>query len=190
MANENLGDLRTLGGMIPTPIGDFIITEKGTLRRMLEIAPIFLTSTPKDVQSIQINSLNSIVDPHDEVELILGKRLTNPVILSFDFGCHIVTHQNYDLPIPVNFIHIGVTRFNLGLVGTVCDLLPGNLGKIGLFEILHCGVIRVARDQNSQLLGMVGEFHPLAKIGQKLKSAFPRGTLQKDSHYSFRRHIA
>lgn len=157
---------------------------------MLKIAPFFPTSAPKNVQGIEINSLNSIIDPHNEVELILGERFANAVILPLDFGNHIVTHQNHDLPIPVDFIHIGIARFNLGFIGTAYDLLPGNLGKIGLFDISHGFIIRVARDQNSHLFRMVGEIHPLAKIGQKLESTFPCGTLQKDSHYSFRRHIA
>ena len=189
MTNQNFGNLLVLLRMIDAPIGHLVVTEKGTLRWMLEIAPFLLPLASKDIECIQIASLNSVVDPHDVVQMI-GKCLTNAVILAFDLGNHIIAHQNDNLPIPIDFIHVGVTSLNLGLIGTACDLLPGHFGKIGLLQIQHRGIIGVARDQNSQLLGVVGEFHPFAEVGEKLVRAFPRGTLQQDSHYSFKRHIA
>lgn len=190
MTNQNFGNLLILLRVIDAPIGDLVVTEEGTLRGMLEVAPFLLPLASKDVQGIQIGSLNPVIDPHDKIELILGKGLANAVILAFDLGNHIITHQDDDLPIPIDFIHVGVTGLNLGLIGAACDLLPGHFGKIGLLEIQHRGIIGVARDQNSQLLRMVGEFHPFAEVGEKLVRAFPCGTLQQDSHYSFKRHIA
>lgn len=143
MTNQNFGDVLALGGVIQTPISDLIITEKGTLRGMLEIPPFFLPFAPKDVECIQIASLNSVVDPHDKIELILGKCFTNEVVLPLDFGNHIVAHENDNLPIPMNFVHVGVASLNLGLIGAPCDLLLGHFWKIGLLDILHRDIIRV-----------------------------------------------
>ena len=189
MTNQNFGDLLAMLRVILAPIGDFIVTEEGTLRGMLEVAPFLLPLASKDVQGIQIGSLNPVIDPHDVVQMI-GKGLANAVILSFDLGNHIIAHQDDNLPIPIDFIHVGVTSLNLGLIGTACDLLPGHFGKIGLLEIQHRGIIGVARDQNSKVFRTVGKFHPFAEVGEKLVRAFPRRTLQQDSHYSFKRHIA
>jgi hypothetical protein len=65
--NENLGNVLDLTGMIAAPIRDLIVAEKGTLGRMLHVAPGFLPCASKDIQRIQVDPLNSVVNPDDEI---------------------------------------------------------------------------------------------------------------------------
>lgn len=190
MTNEDLGDLLHSGHIVAAPIGDLIIAEERSIRRMLQLSPGLLPLATKDVQGIQIDSLNSVIDPNNEVELVRRKCLANAIILSLNLRDHIIAHQNDDIPLPLDFIHIGIAGFNLGLVRASTDLLPGNFGKICLCAILHRGIVGVARNQNAQLLRMIGKRHPFAKIGLKLDPALSSRALEKDVHCLLKRHTA
>jgi hypothetical protein len=174
--NENLRNVLDLMGMIAAPICDFVVTEKGTLGRMLHVSPSFLPCTSKDIQGIQIDPLNSVVNPDDEIQM--GKCCANSVILSVDLGNHIITHQNDDVPWPIHLRHVGVAGFNFGLIGTAADLLPGHFGKIRFSERLHGTVIRITGHQNAQLFGMGCHGNPFLKGGLKLSRSLPGRTLQ------------
>jgi hypothetical protein len=169
-----------------TMVRQLCVAEEALVGGIVDDASFFIQHPPKDAERIEIGPLASVVEPEESIAVRESIRHlgANDVIIASDLRDHVVGDENNDVPVPVDFVHVGIAGLDLVRVGTRKDPRPctrrEELPELG--RVLHCRIVTVAGDSNPEEIRAGCE----ADVGSEgFKNAgwtTPRRTFEKDPH--------